>query len=576
LKASNRREVIADTALLSGLWLVSILIVNPIGNFPLNDDFSYGLTVEHLLETGDYRPLPWFWAPFITNALWGTIFCVPAGFSFTALRVSTLVMGWFAIMGSYYLAVELRGDRYVAVLAAMTLAFNPLFHALSYSFMTDVTFTAISIWAAYFFACSLRTERISVLAIGTALSVAATLSRQIALCVPLAFLITTFMTSRYRPRAIVIASLPGLLCIGSFLSFRWWLRASGREPALIDPKINQIMQTLGSIHSLLTTFPEHLFVASLYLGLFLSPLLLVSIGFPRRRPSMASTVFSVIWFCIVAAGAAIHVGLLNSGIAQPLLMPVGYNILAPTGIGPVMLRDVAILQIDNFPPLPIAFWAAVTVLSVTGAIALIWRLSQYLWSAAHLLFRPNSPIEHTDVLNYFVFLCGLLYLPPIILAGGMFDEYLIPLVAFLAPAAKGSAGRTRCADGSYRAHIDFAAYVLVGALAIFSIGSTRDYLTWNRVRWQALGDVQRELHIDAKEIDGGFEFNALYLYDPRHELNEVSCGVESVRGHSCWWVVRDTFQIGFGPVPGYRVVKEYTYMHWLPPHLQRIVVLRKD
>jgi hypothetical protein len=41
-------------------------------------------------------------------------------------------------------------------------------------------------------------------------------------------------------------------------------------------------------------------------------------------------------------------------------------------------------------------------------------------------------------------------------------------------------------------------------------------------------------------MDGGFEFNALYFFNP-------SYGV--LKTEKSWWVQNDTYMISFGPVP---------------------------
>jgi hypothetical protein len=71
----------------------------------------------------------------------------------------------------------------------------------------------------------------------------------------------------------------------------------------------------------------------------------------------------------------------------------------------------------------------------------------------------------------------------------------------------------------------------------------------------------------AEEIDGGYEFNGFYLYDSSYRKSP---------GKSWWWVRGDTYQIAFGDVPGYRAIKEYSYHHWMPPHIGKVVVLQRD
>ncbi len=89
--------------------------------------------------------------PLLTHVLWGSLFCIPFGFSFTALRFSTLTLGLIGILGTYFLLREVKSDRYIAFMGAMLLASNPIYVALSNTFMTDVPFTAFtpSIWLRY-------------------------------------------------------------------------------------------------------------------------------------------------------------------------------------------------------------------------------------------------------------------------------------------------------------------------------------------------------------------------------------------------------------------------------------------
>ena len=66
-----------DLLAIAAVWCVSVIITNPLGDFPLNDDWSYGLTVKHLIETGNFRPCGWTAMPLITQVLWGALFCLP-------------------------------------------------------------------------------------------------------------------------------------------------------------------------------------------------------------------------------------------------------------------------------------------------------------------------------------------------------------------------------------------------------------------------------------------------------------------------------------------------------------------
>lgn len=128
----SRRNVTTkiDQLVIVIVWVIGLTIINPFGNFPLMDDWSYGLTVKHFLDSGDFRPIGWTSMPLITHVLWGSIFCIPNGFSFEALRFSTIIISLIGTLGSYHLIRELEGSRWFAVTAALTIAFNPIYYAL--------------------------------------------------------------------------------------------------------------------------------------------------------------------------------------------------------------------------------------------------------------------------------------------------------------------------------------------------------------------------------------------------------------------------------------------------------------
>src|ERR1700743_2192812 len=118
------------------IWLASLCAVHPLGNFPLNDDWSFGRAVKILIEKHDFRPSGWTAMALVTNVLWGGLFCLPSGFSFTALRISTLVAALAGMLGVYWLLKQSRAPEWLALMAALLLGFNPVYYALGCSFMT--------------------------------------------------------------------------------------------------------------------------------------------------------------------------------------------------------------------------------------------------------------------------------------------------------------------------------------------------------------------------------------------------------------------------------------------------------
>src|SRR5690242_11795839 len=105
---TEKRADFAGLLLLTLGWAVAIIAINPVGDFPLNDDWSYGYAVRKLVEEGALQFSGWTAANLLAQVAWGALFTLPLGFSFTALRVSTLVLGLAGVLATYGLLREAR------------------------------------------------------------------------------------------------------------------------------------------------------------------------------------------------------------------------------------------------------------------------------------------------------------------------------------------------------------------------------------------------------------------------------------------------------------------------------------
>ena len=155
---SDRKADWICALLLVFIWVLAALLVNPVGDFPLNDDWAYGFAVRSLVETGHLRLSGWTATNLIAQVPWGALFCLPFGFSFTALRLSTLVLGLIGVLATYGLLREARASAWLALFGSLVLAFSPIYFALSYTFMTDVPFTAVATASSWLLLRGLRRD----------------------------------------------------------------------------------------------------------------------------------------------------------------------------------------------------------------------------------------------------------------------------------------------------------------------------------------------------------------------------------------------------------------------------------
>ncbi len=540
------------------LCVLAIITVNPSGDFPLNDDWSYGKAVKHLVEDGVYSPTGWSTSSLFSQALWGAMFCIPFGFSFTALRFSTLSLSLLCVLATYLILKQLKLPRYISLIAALIVAANPIYFALSNSFMPDVPFTAFSVLAILFLLKSIQSESDWSLIAGIFMVCISVLCRQTGLFIPLAFAPVYLIRNRLSPRTIIRAGLPLIAGIGSLLIFEKWLSATVGLPALYGSKeYVDILKTIINPEVMIWKFFWTTFTATVYLGLFLSPFLLLFPN-PFNLIGKKAAPYSIVIFTgfILSSALAMY--------AEGRYMPLAGNTLTKSGIGPVTLHDVFVQGLPHMTDIAPAFWIFITAIGViSGGFLLV-----YIFCILKNLFDNRSDfaksIDKTAAL-FMLLLCVVYFSAITIVRAGAFslDRYLLPLIPLLCILLA----------VSFKPHLSrrqpfllSLASLLIILFFMFSVAATRDYLTWNRTRWHALQILTEKKNIPPSMIDGGFEFNGWQMYDPEYS---------HVAGKSWWWVQDDTYLITMGPVRRYEILSQYRFRRWLPPQEASIFVLRR-
>ncbi|MFH1689919.1 MAG: glycosyltransferase family 39 protein [Candidatus Eisenbacteria bacterium] len=556
--AATRRTNFVCCVLLALTWLVIVSLTGPLGDFPLNDDWSYGLAVRSLVETGSLQFTGWVSMPLVAQVAWGYLFCLPSGFSFTALRLSTLTLGLVGVLFSYALLREARAAASIAFLGALVVAVNPLYVLLSHTFMTDVPFFSFAVASIFFLARGLRSRSRRDHAVGLALAVVATLVRQVGIVIPVAFAGAYLVRAKgdaLRWRSILRAALPTLTVFGILVLYRIWLTAHVGLPALYDARSKALAFALvaRSLPKLVASAAWGVYIASVYLGLFLLPFSVVVILQRGRDCSGHRARFLILALGLAVAGVAL-------AVFRGEFMPLAGNILYNLGLGPPTLRDVYILKLNHLPSVPGVVWVTLTVLAIMSVAALM----------SHVVLRRNAASRCRGSLHdaqrhwfsVFALVAGVVYLVPVAVAG-FFDRYLI----FLVPLVLAAVSRTTHVRGTRPGALCVSVGVTVALVfGAFSVAGTHDYLSWNRARWEAIDHLTENVGIDPSEMDGGFEFNGYYLYDEDYEPRPDA---------SWWWVYGDTYVLAFGAMDGYDVAGSYSFRRWLPVGEGRVLILRK-
>ncbi|RME92067.1 MAG: hypothetical protein D6772_17385 [Bacteroidetes bacterium] len=517
-------------------WLASFLLVNPIGDFPLNDDWAYALSLKKWLDSGQFQIIDWPAMSLGTQLAWGAVWAKVFGFSFTVLRFSTICL---AVIGLWIFGRLLRELHFAPeqqLLFLAVIGFNPLFYHLSATYMTDVPFLSICLLGAYAYWRYLQDTNWRWWLLATLAAVAATLLRQLGLLLPLCFGLATVL-HRFNLRTWTQAILGVLLTYGSLQLYLWYLDTTTGLPSTFT-EVGSVGERLR-LNYIWQKGKEVLGFYALYVGGYLLPAWIVA-GTIRRH---------LLWLLIFGASLPITAYLLwQCWPGLPL-----WNTVYNWGVGPMNLTDF----LRGYSTTQFLSPWLLSVLkggALLGVLGLLWYLAQGGWRLLQR-WRIASPTTafRLGVLGFLV-----AYGIYLVIDYYHFDRYMLPLLPFtlllLRPQAQ------------VKKFVTLVGLLLLLPMAWFSVAATHDYLAWNRVRWQALRTLEAD-GISPQEIDGGFEYNGWHQTHPRNPDNRFA--------KSWWFVDDDRYAIAFAPYKNYRVSAVYPFYAALRAKMDSVLVLER-
>jgi len=449
---------------LAALFAASTLPLLWIRAYPLNDDWAYGWAVEHWARTGVLRLSQWGAPTLLFQLIWGRLFCLPFGYSFDALRVSTCVLA-FAGLLAFFRSLRSFGASSAASLAgSFLLLFNPLFFSLSQSFMTDVPALSLMLLSGWAFVEGARRDRDEWYLAGGCFCALAALVRQTGAGMAFAFAIWLLAHKRIPWRRFARVVLPPA---AAALAFAVWTSASGSTFATRSYLIQGTVRHLSDPGTFLLHAVSRLGGASLYLGLFLFPATLSS-RYTRAGRWGAVAALATLWLAMFAFKVSPQTG----------------NTIGRFGLGTCTLgADCAFKASGVFGRS--WFWLSLTVLAPFSAAALLYKLERP--TGASLAYAGGLALA---------FVASLL-------GRDYFDRYYLPLfpvfIALLAP--------------KFEMPWRWFAPAVAG-LAAWSVFGAWDALAWNQARWEA-GHRLLQAGYDPRRVEAGVDWDATYNYEDR-------------------------------------------------------------
>jgi hypothetical protein len=560
-----------------GVFAVVAVLVAPWGNFPLNDDWAFARVVKIFLATGrvviDTGVAPALVGQTIAAGAFSKVF----GFSHLGLRVLTMLTAIATLAALSSLLSGARVTQRVRTAALVTVAVNPLFINLAFSFMSECYGYAVAVIASaiWFRAVRYSSRSGPIIGIGTSLLVGFLMGgsfwiRQYCILAYPAVLGATglrLMLARDWKRiwaSLPAATLGSAVFVATIAGYFTWAKQSGNlNPNFAGP-LSQIW------HFKLVDWQVSLGLHLTYLTAYLLPLLVL---WPRSFQSRMVAVSTAAVCLAFALGTHSLLQFVGGDSASSLglhrVFPFESNIIHNQGLGALTLTDTFFFEHDRYPVLAKETWERIgaAILATTA----LWALP--IGTLGQLRRATAQQVE----LFTFGVLFSILSLAAVVQAYGVggFDRYALPLLfgmalslATLLSVAGESLSWRRgflyetLHRGVYPAL--FTAAML--PLAFFTVAGMHDYFRWNEARWR-LVDQALALGIPSTSIDGGYEVNGWLSLDairngtaPRNAcIGRCNCAANN----GLWSCFDDSYRVWMSVPSDYEEVARETPRYWL-------------
>lgn len=471
--------------LLATLFLAQFLIISPIGEFPLNDDWVHAEMAQHWAETGAFRLNPYTGPLLYAQLIYAVGLIKIFGFSFTLLRFSTLALMAGLVFGLFFLLKKYTKNESLAFFGSLLVWLNPLIYSMSFTFMSDVPALAFLFTGLAAFYHGSEKNKVQWFWVGSILVVIGFFIRQTTiLLLPAIGLMTLVRTEQRKMKYWAAIIIPGLVA----MTIYHWLKThnllgEGVAYHEIEDKKELVKHAVRwSVYT------------ALYIGLFLLPL---TVSFVKKSSAWLYTIFGSFGLGLVS-WMYYH---------KKELFPYVLNTINHQGLGP-MTDTVAGTYV---PMLPNWVWLLVSAASGIGLGLLVVNL----WN---VLKNKNFYISSSA----FILVFALLFTGPILIFTG-FDRYFMALVL---------AGALLLILENPRTKIQWASWALLGVMAFYTLSQTQFYMNWNRIRAELVYTAMNKYGAQIDTLDSGYEWTGYHDYWLAAQIPKVYRWPAG----SPWWV----------------------------------------
>jgi hypothetical protein len=507
------------------LITVCYFVVNPIGEYAIDDDWAYVKSLHYLYQEGNFKIMAWNPMSLISLLLWGLPFTKLFGFTFTVTKISVVALLYLECITILAFLRKMNFSRDLTLLVSLTLIFNPIHFFHSFMFGTDIPMLAWGTGALFLYLSAMQASdkirQCGLLISGSMFGTLSFLVRQNGILFPLAFFLylALWAPKNFKSLRFVTSAFAIPIVVGIYFQY-WYTHIHGPTEAYLKSRLS-IASWLGQFSPVL--FFSWVFFFMIYIGFFIAPVALsYRLERGRRNTSKASLafIFLVVFVLTMFVLITFYAG---------ILFPYFPNKLTPFGF--LSPNEVIV---GNRPVLwGIKVSWAVSLLSILAVLSFAWKLLQLRDRTGEPEFRCS-----TRRLMCVLLMLQLGYL--FATAKMLYDRHLLILL----PTVLLLFASTLCIS-PVLSH--WRVLVLTIPLAIYSIAGTHDLHAVSRAAFSA-GERLMASGIDPMWIDGGLAFDGWQMYE-RSRAEKI----DRSRKHDAWWVrdltpgVRTHYVISLSP-----------------------------
>lgn len=475
----------------------AMLIIRPFADIGYGDDTAYAQVALVLARTGHLVYNGWESAFLVLHAYWGALFIRLFGFSFVALRLSTVPFALGAV-GLCRLLVRRAGlAPRTSFLVSLLFGLSTLFLPVAVSYMTDVPAVFFMLASLYSF---VRVEELSGttkayfwLALGVASGFAGGTGRQVVWLVPLIVLPYLAWVRRRDKSLSLLATLAWFLVLGGvFYTTRWF---NQQLYVVFQPPVFSEVKLLLKKPFWAVNVTARLGLMLLLMILPAAVPLLLRAWLNTWRGSRRRQIFVAVLLLFLLAAIGLHPSLASIPWVGSTLNWEGINGSTPLPDRPIVLvRPVRVL-------VALSVYISVCVLATE-----FWGWKKNLRRMLSALRNPSSKEFTMAAMS----LVSLIYFGLLVVRSvdfDIFDRYLLPLLPWAATVLLLWFEESNLHAEKMLGRALPLAWGVLGIIAFYGIASTQDLWALAQARVVATQKLESAA-VPRTAIDAGFDYNA--------------------------------------------------------------------